>query len=80
MPNPYGLYDMMGNAWEWSCSAYNKEYDGSESRCVAPDSASRRVLRGGSWNNLPSWVRSADRSGGNRDNRNDYIGFRLLQD
>jgi formylglycine-generating enzyme required for sulfatase activity len=45
-PNAWGLHDMLGNAWEWTCSAYAKPYNGAESRC--DESAVGRVLRGGS--------------------------------
>ena len=83
-PNSLGLYDMSGNVYEWTCSAYNASYDGSEQECA--DYASTYSLRGGSWYSIPGWVRAADR-GQNPDSRftNDPvyssvgIGFRLAQ-
>ena len=52
--NPWKLYDMLGNVWEWTCSEYRNPYDGAEnlpcnvSNIYANDGAAR-VLRGGSW-------------------------------
>ncbi|MEA3278010.1 MAG: SUMF1/EgtB/PvdO family nonheme iron enzyme, partial [Pseudomonadota bacterium] len=49
-PNDYGLYDVLGNLWEWTCSNYDEGYGGSEKGCVSNKRADgRRVLRGGSW-------------------------------
>ena len=58
--NGLRLYDMSGNVWEWTCSVYESEYDGSESRCVKSPGGSV-VLRGGSWSSIPGRARSADR-------------------
>ena len=77
--NGYGLHDMLGNVWEWTCSEYDEGYGGAEQRC-ASGSAGRRVLRGGSWVNFPGRVRSADRYGGDTGDRNGDLGFRLVQD
>ncbi|MEE2717887.1 MAG: SUMF1/EgtB/PvdO family nonheme iron enzyme, partial [SAR324 cluster bacterium] len=58
-PNAFGLHNMLGNVWEWTCSAYKKSYDGSEQKCS--DSARFYSLRGGSWCDRPWWVRAATR-------------------
>jgi len=79
-PNPWGLYDTAGNVWEWTCSAYVENYDGSEKRCSSKNDASaRRVHRGGSWNSIPAWVRSAFRYWLTPDYRSLHLGFRLAQ-
>ena len=57
--NPFGLYDTVGNIWEWTCSEYNDTYQGSEKVCK--NNASAFVLRGGSWNDKPESSRSASR-------------------
>ncbi len=79
--NPWGLYDMLGNVWQWTCSVHDEDYSGSERRCSGKKDANlRRSLRGGSWYNAPLGLRAADRDGNNPDNRNFNIGFRLVQD
>ncbi len=73
-PNAFGLYDMLGNVWEFTCSAWAKPYDGREKVCSNSDSG---VCRGGSWKNDPSNVRAANRSsctGGPYDSK----GFRIV--
>ena len=81
-PNSYGLYDMHGNVWEWAQDCWNDSYAGAPTDGSAWTSGdcSRRVIRGGSWYNEPRALRSADRSGHTRSNRNSNIGFRLAQD
>ncbi len=79
-PNHWGLYDMLGNVWEWTCSAYDADYGGAEQRCAGKNHAGRVALRGGSWFNNPRWVRSASRSWHSPDIRVVNLGFRLAQD
>ena len=79
-PNNFGLYDMLGNVWEWTCSEYKKTYDDIEQRCVS--GARLYVLRGGALNNSPKYVRAASRAksrpAGNLRGYN--CGFRLAMD
>ena len=77
-PNTFGLHDMLGNVWEWTCSEYKESYDGSEQECSV--SASKYSLRGGSWGTTPWNVRSAFRSNFGPDYRIFNLGFRLAQD
>jgi len=78
-PNAFGLYDTVGNVWEWTCSEYTDRYDGSEQRCVGSSGLARPVLRGGSWNNGPGDVRAANRSRRLPDNWSSSLGFRLVR-
>lgn len=78
--NPWGLYHVQGNAWEWTCSAYDKGYGGDEKRCEANNHAGQRAFCGGSWNSRPVWVRSANRDRNALSLSYDLIGFRLAQD
>ena len=62
--NGFGLSDMLGNAWEWVEDCWHDSYAGAPtdgSAWVSGGECGRRVLRGGSWNNLPRNLRSAFR-------------------
>lgn len=73
-PNPWGLYDMHGNVWEWTLSspAGNFPYNKAKNDVVF------RVLRGGSWEFLPDVARSAYRSIRHISDRLMPHGFRFL--
>jgi formylglycine-generating enzyme required for sulfatase activity len=81
--NPYGLYDMLGNVGEFTCSAFTKQYSGEEIQCASIDDARPRVLRGGTlgiggvwWAHRSayreSWPYNGFRYGG--------VGFRLVRE
>jgi len=77
--NPFGLYDLHGNVWEW-CQDGKRDY-GSELVVdpMGPDSpGSLRCLRGGSWCNCAVYCRSALRNVGVPAGRGGSIGFRVL--
>jgi len=77
-PNGFGLYDMLGNVWEWTCSAYKSSYGGSENRCA--DQATHYSVRGGSWFHGPRWMRAAHRRFSLPIFRVIFYGFRLARD
>jgi formylglycine-generating enzyme required for sulfatase activity len=74
--NPWGLYDMHGNVEEW-CSDYFAEKRAGGTDPQGPSEGLIRVYRGGSWEYTARYCRSAYRSGGKPDYRNDNLGFRV---
>jgi formylglycine-generating enzyme required for sulfatase activity len=84
-PNPFGLYGMLGNVWQWTEDCWHESYAGApaDGSAWTEDFCDRHVIRGGSWNNLPIFVRSAAR-GGSIANGGEYdysgvAGFRLAR-
>ena len=76
-PNPFGLYDIHGNVWEW-CSDWQGEYiAGAAGDPVGPSTGSYRVRRGGSWGNSARGCRSAYRYYFVPSDRFYDLGFRL---
>jgi formylglycine-generating enzyme required for sulfatase activity len=78
-PNPWGLYDMHGNVWEWCLDVWHDDHRGAPADGrPRRGGASTHVLRGGSWDYEPYQCRSASRSRGRADFRDDNTGFRLV--
>ena len=77
LPNPWGLYDMHGNLWEWCSDWYESLYAGeAQVDPVGPTSGVDRVTRGGSWFDGADWSRSANRCWRSPVHSDFYIGFR----
>ena len=80
-PNPFGLYDVLGNVWEWTSDCLNKNYDGAprDGSSWQGGDCSQRLVRGASWNVDPGLVRSAIRMTGNAGVRDYDRGFRVAR-
>lgn len=81
--NPFGLYDMHGNVWEWCADDWHDNYyyaptDSSPWITSNLQFNSLAVLRGGSWFDYPLSCRSASRLNTGRGSSQKFIGFRLV--
>ncbi len=81
-PNPWGLYDMHGNIWEWVQDEWHEDYNGSPSNGNAWEEGNilDRVSRGGSWYCNTELCRSACRFRRKPDSRFGNLGFRMLRE
>jgi formylglycine-generating enzyme required for sulfatase activity len=89
-PNHFGLYDMIGNVWEWVQDYWNQNYQYFKVKGGLTDGSpwlgydqhqrgSMRVVRGGSWSGPADYTRVAIRDGKNHDYRSYNLGFRVAR-
>ncbi|AUX21180.1 uncharacterized protein SOCEGT47_016590 [Sorangium cellulosum] len=79
-PNPWNLYDVHGNVWEWTWDEFPR-LDQAISSGMSQESATQRtdnvrVARGGSFIDSSKWLRSASRIGYKTNYQNEHLGFR----
>ncbi|MBI4985292.1 MAG: SUMF1/EgtB/PvdO family nonheme iron enzyme [Rhodocyclales bacterium] len=79
--NGFGVFDMLGNAWEWVADCWNKNYDGAPDNGAARNTGTcdERVFRGGAWNSKPILVRTGYRDREELGERHDNLGFRIVR-
>ena len=78
LSNPWGLYDMHGNVWEW-CQEWFQFYVASKQSEVGRRFVGRRIMRGGGFGNDARHLRSADRGGSDPGLRSHDLGARLVR-
>lgn len=85
-PNPWGLYDLVGNASEWVEDVFNGSYFGAPRdgrpwyQETGAEGERRRVVRGGAWDDPPQRQRLSRRVGRQPDNISRSVGFRCVAD
>lgn len=81
-PNPYDLYDMVGNVWGWLADCWMDDYRlvPRDGRPGTAGNCSIRVLRGGSWTDTPGPIRIGARENRLAEDRLSIAGFRLARD
>ncbi len=78
--NAFGLSDMHGNVWEWCEDDWHEDYENAPTDGSArfSEEGNRKVIRGGSWTDNPTFSRSAYRDYDARVDRNDSLGLRVV--
>lgn len=81
-PNGFGLYDMLGNAWEWTADFHENDYYANSpvDDPKGPASGTVRVRRGGSWHTWSFYARSSYRNWNSSRTRYTLVGMRLLRE
>lgn len=81
-PNRFGVYDMLGNLWEWVEDCHNPGYESAagDGRPRTCGECERRIIRGASWSTKPSGARFGNRARATTDHRSVNVGIRIARD
>ncbi len=77
LANPWGIYDMHGNVWEWCSDLYGPYVREAASNPQGATTGLTRVFRGGCWDYAASHCRAADRHASNSTSSGSRLGFRV---
>jgi formylglycine-generating enzyme required for sulfatase activity len=82
LPNAFGLYDMLGNVWEWTDGCWNADYTAApaDASAVKSGDCGARSIRGGSWALFPKGVRAANRLQFSSAKLANRLGFRVVRE
>jgi formylglycine-generating enzyme required for sulfatase activity len=80
--NRFGLFDMVGNVFEWVEDCFHENYNDAptDGSTWASPNCMRHVVRGGGWLSHPGLLRTASRDWVGRNDRKDYVGFRVARE
>jgi len=80
-PNPWGLFNVHGNVWEWAEDCWTTSLQGhaGQSTPRLQGDCSQRVRRGGAWFGIPTSIRSASRAFAGQNERKNETGFRVVR-
>jgi formylglycine-generating enzyme required for sulfatase activity len=81
-PNPWGLYDMSGDVWQWTQDCAHNNYVGAptDGSSWTSGDCGNRVARGGAWNSIPTCLWASSRAGMFSACIQSVVGFRLAED
>jgi formylglycine-generating enzyme required for sulfatase activity len=79
-PNAWGLFDMLGNVWEWVFDWYGDYPEEAKTDPLGPSEGSDKVIRGGAWGSSKPHCRVFTRSVKSPGERSPLIGLRLVRD
>jgi formylglycine-generating enzyme required for sulfatase activity len=81
-PNAFGLHDVSGNVWEWVEDCYENSYASltTDGRARTAQACTNSVIRGGSWDDYPQELRSADRHYNSPQTRRNDLGLRVARE
>jgi formylglycine-generating enzyme required for sulfatase activity len=80
--NPFGLADMIGNIFHWTLDCWNPDYEEApvDGSAWLSGDCEQHVIRGGSWNLDPRYIRAATRGRDGIDYAGNMVGFRVVRD